>query len=492
MRSPEVLRRTAAAAGVVAAGVLIAVAILAAPWLVAAAVAGAFFLLLSVRIIRHQRLTAVLIFLIVLLAGSKFRSRDVGATLSGAVDSQVAYELAMFAALGWIVFLAITFPVKPVRRVPRTIPLGLVCYAVLAVVSTAWSPTPVLTLVRSLQLSILVAAAICLFYRTDPTTILQALLIALLVHCGTFIALAIAISGGWPQRLTTSGVSRFTWFAMHPSVIAMLMATAFLLLLASLLEGLPPTWNARRFAVLRIGGIVVFGALLLATRARADFLATLAAAGVMVVRRTRIRPDILAVAVLGGLAILGFAVTTFGGTDLVGRMLSDDWAGGAYLLRGQTSAGFLSLNGRTLLWKEMLPLVSARPVLGWGFESTRSVLLDVFFWAAYAHNALMQALMGLGVVGAGLLMTLFGSCFFVGSARNRGGSDASAFARSAVLGLAVYLGIQAVGSESFAGTPGFAALVAFLCMLSAADLRQEARATHGGAAPLGQPRALAW
>jgi O-antigen ligase len=140
----------------------------------------------------------------------------------------------------------------------------------------------------------------------------------------------------------------------------------------------------------------------------------------------------------------------------------------------------------------MLPLVTARPVLGWGFESTRSVLLDVFFWAAYAHNALMQALMGLGVVGAGLLMALFGSCFFVGSPRIRRGSDASAFARSAVFGLAVYLGIQAVVSESFAGTPGFAALVAFLCMLSAADLRQETRAPHGGAAPAGQPRALAW
>lgn len=476
--------RTVSIAGVVAAGVLAALAILMAPWKAAGGVAGVFFLLLCVRIIRHERLTAVLVFLLVLLAGTKFRTRDVGATLSGSVDSQVAFELAMYAALGWIAFLAITLPSKPARRVPATIALALVCYGLLAVLSTAWSPTPGLTLVRSAQLLILVAAAICLFYRSDATTVLRSLLIALVVHCALLTALAIAITGTWPHLLTSSGVSRFAWFATHPGPIATLGATAVLLLLATLLAGPPQTRGGRRSVYLAYGGIVLFGALLLATRTRADLFASVAAGGVMVVRRSRLRSEIFAVAALGTVAILGLAVTSFGGANVFSRVLSDDWSGGAYFLRGQTPENFLTLNSRTLLWKEMLPFVQARPILGWGFESTRSVLLDVFFWAAYAHNALIQALMGLGVVGASLLMALFGSCFFVGSTRIRHDCDTSAFARTAVFGMAVFLGIQSVAMESFAGTPGFTVLVAFVCMLSAADLRRKSRELEGGAAPL--------
>jgi len=260
---------------------------------------------------------------------------------------------------------------------------------------------------------------------------------------------------------------------MHPGVIAMLSATAVVLLFATLVDRPRQPQGARGYAYLGYLGIVLFGALLLATRTRSDLLASVAASGVMLVRRVRPRTDILALVVIGSLAILGLVVTSFGGMDFFSRFLSDDSSAGAYLLRGQRPEYFLTLSGRTVLWREMLPLVAARPVLGWGFESTRSVLLDVFFWAAYAHNAMMQALMGLGVVGAALLMALFGSCFVVGSAGIRNGHDASAFARTAVVGMAVYLGIQAVVSESFAGTPGFPVLVAFVCMLSAAELRRQ-------------------
>jgi exopolysaccharide production protein ExoQ len=472
------MSRRLSTAAIIATGLFAAGALLLAPWVVMAGVAGVLFLLGTTRIIRYQRPTLILVFELVLLAGTKYRSRDVGATLSGIADAQVLLELAFYAAIAWIVFLTIVFPSRPVRRVAPTIAVGLVSYAGLAVLSTAWSPTPAITLVRSVQLAILVAAAICLFSRSDPATILSSLLIALVVHCVTFSALAIAVTGGRPYMETTNGENRFTWFALHPGVVATLSATAFVLLLAYLLSRAPRAPGARRFGYrgfASLAGIAFFGGLLLATRTRSDLLASIATVGVLLIRRARPRPMTLAIAVLGSVALGGFALTYLGVTDFFSRLLSNDSAVGAYLIRGESQARLLTLNSRTLLWNDMLPLVVARPVLGWGFESSRSILLDVFFWAASAHNALMQTLLDLGVVGAVLLMTLFGSCFFVGSSRRGDGDERAAFGRTAVFGLAVYLAIQSIGSESYAGTPGFPTLVAFLCMLAAADLRRRSR-----------------
>jgi O-antigen ligase len=482
------IRQGLVATVVVAAAIIASGSLLVQPWLVLAGTAGILLLLFSVRIMRHPRSTAVVAFLLVFLAETKFRQRDADAMLSGSVDSQVIFELAMYAALGWIVFLAITVPPKPARRISPSIALGLGGYGALALLSTAWSAAPAITLVRSIQLCILVAVAICLSLRADPATIFESLLIALVLYCGVFSILALVVPGGAPRLDIPGKTERFSWFAVHPGAVAMYCAVTVLLLIAALLNGLPRMPRSRRLT-LGFTAIAVFGAVLLATRSRTDLIALALTVGALLIRRMRLRPSVLVAGMLGGVAIIGFAVTIFGASTLFNGVLSDNGAVGDYLLRGQTTDQFMSLDSRTTLWKEMTPLIVARPVLGWGFEASRRILLDVFFWASYAHNALVQTVLGLGVFGIALLMPLFGSCFFVGE-RSQPTLDGPAFARTAAIGIAVYFGTESIASESFAGTPGFAVLVVFLCMLAAADLRRQARESaratplHQRAAPL--------
>jgi len=471
------------AAAIVATSLIAAGTLLVAPLMITAGAVGIIFLLFSAQIIRHPRLTAVVTFLLLLLAETKFRTRDAGAMLSGSVDSQVLYELALYAALGWIVVLGFIIPPRPAHRVAPAIAIGLGCYAALAVLSTVWSPSPAITLVRSVQLSILVAVAICLSARADPVTIFQSLLIALVLYCGVMTIIAFVVPGATPRLGVPGKTGRFSWFAVHPGAVAMLASLTVLLLIITLMNGLPRTPGPRRLGI-GLAGIAFFGAMLLATRSRADLIAMVGTVGVLFVRRLRLKPELLAAAILGCIGITGLAVTNFGAMHLVNNVLSDNWSVGDYVLRGQTPDQFMSLSSRTELWKDMLPLIAARPVLGWGFESTRSILLDVFFWASYAHNAVVQVVMGLGIVGAALLLPLFGSCFFVGGSGDQLARDGPSFARTTVIGIAVYLGIQSLAFESFAGTPGVAVLVAFVCMLSAADLRRQAReARH----PLARP-----
>ena len=469
-----------------AAAIVASVSLLVQPWLVLAGAAGILFLVFSTRIIHHARGTAVVAFLLVFLAETKFRQRDADAMLSGSVDAQVIFELAIYAALGWIVFLMIAFPPKPARRLSPTIAYALSGYAALALLSTAWSAAPAITVVRSVQLCILVAVAICLSLRADPATILESLLMALLIYCTPMAILALVLPGGAPRLDMPGKAERFSWFAVHPGMVAMYCAVTVLLLIAALLNGLPRIPRSRRLT-LGLAGIAVFGAVLLATRSRTDLIAVALTVGALLIRRRRLSPSLLVAGALAGVAVIGFTVSTFGAGNLFNSLASDN-AVGDFVLRGQTADQFMSLSSRTTLWKDMMPLIVARPVLGWGFEASRRILLDVWFWASYAHNALVQAVLGLGVIGAALLMPLFGSCFFVG-ARSQPTRDGPTFARTAVIGIAIYLGIESIASESFAGTPGFAVLVACLCMMAAADLRGQARES-ARATPLHQRAAL--
>src|SRR5262245_57233034 len=264
-------RQGLVAVGFVAASVIAARMLLVSPALVTAGAAGILFLLFSVRIIRHPRLTAVVAFLVLLLSETKFRTRDTGALLAGSVDSQVLFVLGLYAALAWLVVLTIIFPPKPARPISPAIGLGLAGYAALALLSTAWSPIPMITLVRSAQLAILVALAIALFVRTDPATIFESLLIALVLYCGVCSILAMVVPGsragphgviGIPLVSIPGKSIRFSWFAVHPGTVAMLVGITVLLLIATLLNGMPRA-TARGRITLGIAGIASFGAVLL-------------------------------------------------------------------------------------------------------------------------------------------------------------------------------------------------------------------------------------
>jgi len=101
-------------------------------------------------------------------------------------------------------------------------------------------------------------------------------------------------------------------------------------------------------------------------------------------------------------------------------------------------------------------------VLGAGYQASRATLLDVASWAGYAHNALMQTFLDLGIAGTvalGLLVAIALSAVV----RSR----LAPWLRGTSAALMVFLVLNSIGTESFAGAPGFETLLLLVCALCA-------------------------
>jgi exopolysaccharide production protein ExoQ len=149
-------------------------------------------------------------------------------------------------------------------------------------------------------------------------------------------------------------------------------------------------------------GVLVFGVgMLLLTKSRTALLAVLLAggvAGVFVVRRNRLA--LLAVAA----AALVFAVVVFA-PQTVTRAHD-----AALLGRSAESDNPATLSGRTLLWEDLLYFASARPWLGYGFDSfwTPAHIAEISLrrgWViTQSHSGYIEALLNVGWVGGSLLV----------------------------------------------------------------------------------------
>jgi hypothetical protein len=117
--------------------------------------------------------------------------------------------------------------------------------------------------------------------------------------------------------------------------------------------------------------------------------------------------------------------------------------------------------------------VASNTALGYGYQASRAVVLDTAPWAAFAHNALLQAVLDLGLVGTiGLIgLIAFGFVFALRS-------DLSPRVRVTVVALMTFLIVNSLGAESFAGSPGIETLLLLLCVLCATTRRE----TRAGAA----------
>jgi O-antigen ligase len=128
--------------------------------------------------------------------------------------------------------------------------------------------------------------------------------------------------------------------------------------------------------------------------------------------------------------------------------------------RGESADTLMELHGRVDLWDDLRPAIAAHPVVGYGYQASRLVVLDAASWAAYAHNALLQTVLDLGIVGTFALLVLIGIAFL---GRTRG--ILPSWARAAALSLMVFLTVNAISTESFAGAPDFETLLLFVCAL---------------------------
>jgi len=418
-----------------------------------AAVMGIVALVVSAAIaVSRPRFALSAAFAIVLIAGTKLRIRDASDTLEGAIDLQIVAELAFYAIIGTAV-AAICWSHDVLRQLARTEKL-ILGYAALAALSTLWSVAPALTFIRAAQLMTIALLAIAAVRVLGESSALWMACASVAVYVIVCASLAATLPFAAQTYESAEGF-RFSWFSMHPIEAGTFAAIGTLgLLSAALLTrrrllGMPPL-----FSVAALGAVLVF------TNSRGPLLACLAGAAVLVLLQVEARTR-TALVLTGG--TLAGAYVAFG-PDLMpwfSDLANQDNAIARLLFRGETADTLLQLNGRVELWDAARSSIAAHPLLGYGFQASRGILLDAATWAAYAHNALLQTILDLGVVGAVALVSIL-VIGFVGFARGGHGS----WTRTTAGVLLVFLAFNSISSESFSAAPGFETLMLFICVLA--------------------------
>jgi len=290
-------------------------------------------------------------FFLVLLAETKFRNRDAGALLSGQIDAQIGFELALYSVVSLLT--AFNFLLIPRERLrPGRNERWLICYALFAAASFLWSPTPGITAVRGIQQLMLLGFLFVAIRILEPQRFLRSLTMTLVFS--VLICAVLALSFSWakgPLEFETwHKLPRFSWFAVHPITAGCEAGGAVVLLLSEQLYGfaLPRKRILMQPLLLFSVPLIV---ILLATRARGAILAAVASALLLF-----IRPRISSrLAASGAIAIVALIVlVSVAGFDLVTPLfsivVSEDNPVGKYLLRGQSIDEFFTLSGRTELW----------------------------------------------------------------------------------------------------------------------------------------------
>lgn len=412
-------------------------------------------------------------FLLLLIAGTKFRLRDAAASLDGAMDAQILTELALFALIG-VSLLGVWIAGEGDRRRLTMVEALILGYATIALLSCLWSLAPAFTLVRAMQLLMVSALAIVAVRVLTPSG-------ALWTACRT-IALYVLVCAGlaaiFPWAAGTFYYEegfRFAWFSIHPVEAGTLAAIAALGLLSASLFGAPH--RARR----TVGIPLLFCAIalvlvLVLTNSRGPLLAFVAGLGILMVMRARpsVRAPVILVA--ASLILIGIA----SGAEIQRWLASaadQESAMSRLLFRGQSIDAVLGLSGRLELWGDLQPAIAGHLLAGYGYQASRSVLLDVASWAAYAHNALLQTMLDLGLIGTLALAALVTIGLF-GAMRH----GLTPWLRATVAALMVFLVLNSIATESFAGSPGFETLLLLVCALCAAS-GQRSRADHISSTP---------
>jgi exopolysaccharide production protein ExoQ len=339
---------------------------------------------------------------------------------SGSINSDYIVELTGYLLVG-----AMTAFVW-FHREPRRSGLAgwpLVLWPAFALISTAWSPIPLFTLVRSTQLIVVSALGLfCLrLAAAEPRLgrlITRDSLVLFVGVTALLSMLGLADRSYWEN-------DRFMWpTGQHPIVVGMVAGAALLIVLVGgrSLLGLS-RW-------LQVTLVALFSSVLILGQNRSVLISTMVA---VVVSLWTLRDGKEAWA-----RYIAFPALMLGGL-VVAVSLSDALI--TYFSRGQSAQSLESFTGRTYLWEAALGQFKTAPrwLVGFGYGSTRVILIRLFSWAGEAHSSILEILLGLGIVGATMAIMSWiaiGHRVFSRRARPRVASavEAAIFAHLIVIG----------------------------------------------------------
>jgi O-antigen ligase len=417
----------------------------------------------------------------VLISGTKFRTRDPMASLDAEVDAQIIMELATFGLTAVLALGAAARTPSRERRL-RAVEVAFIAFGVLAMLSAYWSAAPLLTAVRAGQLLAVIGLTLVMPRVLGTARSVAALGDPLVVYTVGCAVLAKVFP--WAKGTTVDylGYHRFTWFAVHPIVAATLVGAAALYVIVRLLSTEAPT---RR----RLLGFPLWLALvpllpvLAATNSRGPLLAfAIAAVTVVLLRRGGLAGLAVGATIIAAIPLFSAAT----GLSLQDLLLEGGRSSGGYLekllYRGQTADEIVSITGRAELWEIAGALIAERPFFGVGYLGSRAALLEAAPWAAYAHNALLQTMLDVGIVGTVLLWVPMVRGLFAGSLRSDRASESQLLGRAAGFTMLLFLTINSFTAESFAAAPGYETLVVMLSVALVAGARGRGRRAAGASA----------
>jgi O-antigen ligase len=343
------------------------------------------------------------------------------------------------AALGLIGLLGFVFlwekDGRPlIWRNPLTLLLAI--YFLWAGCSLTWSIDPAMTLRRLAVLSFCFVGAMGVARRlTGREIVLTAMIItSTYLLLGIVAEIAHANFRPWESGYRFSGT-------IHPNSQGVNLA--ILCLAALQLARTENTPAKRRWAICL--GLAGFAFLFL-TRSRTALAGFLAAAAVLGMIRLQASSKMLVIFGALGITSAALLFCSLGGIDIEDRFVS-----AAMLGRESESE---ALTGRLPVWEELLYYAGQRPWQGYGYESfwtpwhIEDVSEDVHWRFREAHNAYIDTVLSLGLVGAAALLSIaaFGIYRTAGSYRG-GGDSCSGF----TLGMLIFGLIGATMESGMAG-----------------------------------------
>lgn len=414
----------------------------ASPWGRAPLQAGALLAVLGVFwVVEHRLIYANAA--ISEVAETDIRDAYIEQLESGELLRQVA--LLGFGALGLVAVVSKRGAPWNIRTT-AAVPLALLL--VWTAASVVWSEQPGVTAKRLVVLACVLSGSAGLARVLTPREVLTGVLLILSALVSVSLATDLAL-GGTPWA---GGDYRFGG-TLHPNAQALYLG---LLCLAAYCQ---PIGFGRRWMLWSVFAAAL--GLMLLTRSRTGLVALAAALVVVGTVRlpSRVRWAGASVLVCGLAAVVVF----FSSVGEGARHRAVD----AVLLGRTEQAG--TLTGRVPLWEELLALASHRPITGYGYEGfwTPDLIAAIMKsqnWSIQsAHNAYLDTVLELGVVG--LLL----SVGFLGSAAL---SILAAYDATREPGYAFAMGVLVFGAvnsllESLFTDVRFPPVVALVCLFGA-------------------------
>jgi len=233
--------------------------------------------------------------------------------------------------------------------------------------SALWSPVEVYSLYRAVEVLVVFASLLSAIHCTSGFEHAERLVLG-------FAALVSVLVLAQYGRLVQ-------WGSFHNNHCPMIAAMILCYCIGEV--GQATVLRRRRLLAYAVASGVI---LCVGTSASANVATVCGVCMAGIIRRTKIRMLLIWVMVVATLLVLTGYIDKIEGALMT------------ILFPGKSEGQILTAHGRVQFWQDCWPAIMKRPLLGYGFGGAPRLLLGV----RSAHNALMDIVIGTGIVGLGL------------------------------------------------------------------------------------------